>query len=164
MSLKQAGILPVPDHCHACGSDEIRITVIKSGRRAWVCDSCDAFVTCHDGTENPVGFMAGDKTRELRKAAHIAFDVLWKERLMSRNKAYHWLANVLKIPRDAAHISWLSNAQLRELIEIATAYYADHAETLLRRKERNDEKRGKRHARQNAEERRKIIERKRRRY
>lgn len=161
MALTQAGFLPVPDRCHACASEDIRKTTIKSGREAWVCDSCDAFVLCHVGVDNPVGYMAGEATRKLRKAAHDSFDVLWKERLMSRDKAYLWLSARMGIPREMAHISWMTEDQLREVIETSSAYYEEHAEMLRRRAEKKTAIRKERYDRENANERRRIIERKR---
>jgi hypothetical protein len=105
--------------------------------------------------------MAGRKTRELRKKAHFVFDRLWQERLMSRDKAYLWLSVALGINRNETHISWLTNDQLHTAIKVSEEFYENSAEALRRRKAKNEEKRGKRHARQNAAERRKIAERKR---
>lgn len=161
MPLNQAGEIPVPERCHVCASENIRNTELKEGKRAWVCNDCDAFVTCHDGTETPVGYMAGRKTRTLRKKAHIVFDRLWQERLMTRNKAYLWLSVALKINRTEAHISWLTDEQLYRTIEVSEEFYNNSADVLLKRKAKNEDKRKKRHARQNAEQRRKIAERKR---
>ena len=161
MSPILAGLLPVPERCDACASDEIRKMQTRIGGEAWICDSCGAFVSCHDGTNIPVGFMADRETRQLRKEAHLAFDRLWKERLMSRDKAYLWLAFSLEIPRETMHISWLSKDQLRLATKLASEYYEANFEKLLTRKDRKDEKRGKRHVRENQSERRKIIERKR---
>jgi len=155
------GEIPVPDRCHSCASDRIRKTAVREEKLAWICDDCGAFVTCHDGTENPVGYMAGKKTRNLRKKAHFVFDRLWKERLMSRDKAYFWLSVALGINRNETHISWLTDDQLLKAISASEDFYNNSAEALRKRKAKNDEKRGKRHARQNAEERRKIAERKR---
>jgi hypothetical protein len=155
------GEIPVPDRCHCCASDKIRKAIVREEKQAWICDDCGAFVTCHDGTENPVGYMAGKKTRTLRKKAHFVFDRLWLERLMSRDKAYLWLAVALGLNPNDAHISWLTDEQLNKSIEISQDFYENSAEALLRRKLKNDEKRNKRHARQNAEQRRKIADRKR---
>jgi len=161
MKTEQTGEIPVPDCCHVCASDKIRTKTLPIKKVAWVCDDCGAFVTCHDGTLNPVGYMAGRETRNLRKKAHFRFDRLWQERLMSRDKAYLWLSVALGINRNQAHISWLTDEQLEKLIKVSEEYYENSAEVLRRRKAKNDEKREKRHARKHAEERRKIAERKR---
>lgn len=161
MSLTQAVFLPVPECCHACASEDIRKTKIKSGREAWVCDSCDAFVLCHVGVDNPVGYMAGEEIRALRKQAHSALDILWQERLMSRDRAYLWLAAQMNIPRTETHISWMTKAQLETVVALASEYYREHGDNLRRRAEKKQANRKERYDRENAAERRKIIERKR---
>ena len=128
------GEIPVPDCCHVCASENIRITDLKDGKRAWACNDCDAFVTCHDGTTTPVGYMAGYRTRTLRKKAHVAFDRLWQDQLMTRDQAYLWLSVVLKIKREEAHISWLTNDQLKQTVKLSRDHFNNSAEVLLKRK------------------------------
>lgn len=73
----------------------------------WVCSNypkCDAYVGCHKGTTIPLGRLANEKLRALKKEAHRQFDPLWKSGLMSRKNAYKWLATMLRIPIEDCHI------------------------------------------------------------
>lgn len=44
--------------------------------------------------------------RSARHAAHEQFDLLWREKYMSRESAYRWLARVTGLSRDEAHFRW----------------------------------------------------------
>lgn len=59
----------------------------------WLCKPCDAYVGCHKNTEKPLGIMADKDTRKWRKAAHEAFDPVWKSGDMTRNQAYKILSD-----------------------------------------------------------------------
>ena len=60
---------------------------------SYYCKPCDAYVGCHNNTRKPLGTMANAETREARKLAHLLFDPLWKNGIMSRDKAYKKLSN-----------------------------------------------------------------------
>lgn len=74
----------------------------------WVCWSCDAWVGCKSGTDEPFGELADEALRAARIAAHNAFDPVWKNELMSKTAAYQWLADALGIPRSECQIGLLS--------------------------------------------------------
>lgn len=61
---------------------------------------CTGFPECR-GTHgahadgSPKGIPADKPTREARIAAHAEFDRLWKDGLLKRQRAYHWLHKVI---------------------------------------------------------------------
>jgi hypothetical protein len=87
--------------------------MVVHGRWAliWYCSACGAFVGCHEGTDVPLGLMADRDTRQARYELHKVFDRLWKKGPLARDDAYRWLASVLNLPPEWAHISMLSEEQ-----------------------------------------------------
>lgn len=101
--------------CPYCGkaSEHVDGTAIYPHRpnlaekKFWRCQSCDAYVGCHQGTPEPLGSLANAELRKARSEAHSAFDVLWSNvgAPMTRKEAYAWLAAELNIEADAGHIA-----------------------------------------------------------
>lgn len=118
--------MPRPVRCDACGSPRVHLQSRKllglrtSGKwhLIWHCLDCLALVGCHEGTDIPLGLMADVATRDARFRAHNALDPLWRgrSRRMTRDEAYRWMANVLDIDYDRAHISMLTEAQCEIVI------------------------------------------------
>jgi hypothetical protein len=75
-----------------------------AGKMFYLCRRCDAFVGCHNGTTNPLGSPANSALRTCRKAAHDAFDWIWKSGHMRRSEAYAWLTKTLSIRSEDCHI------------------------------------------------------------
>lgn len=73
-------------------------------RQFWVCWSCDAWVGCKTGTDEPFGELADEALRAARIAAHKAFDPIWEQELMTKREAYDWLAEALAMPRNDCKI------------------------------------------------------------
>lgn len=78
----------------------------------WRCQPCAAWIGCEIGTDIPLGILANAELRQWKRAAHDAFDPLW--RTVSHNKkrqrevkavAYAALAKKLGIGIDRARIS-----------------------------------------------------------
>lgn len=120
--------LPAPTSCpHCAGGGEVVFTrnSIKYSREygdwpwCYICLDCYAHVGVHYGTAIPLGTLANQKTADARKAAHQAFDPLWKEGSLSRTKAYALLAESLEIDRSDCHISWFDVATCNRVVEIA---------------------------------------------
>jgi hypothetical protein len=140
--------LPPPSYCDVCCSvninlvtnDKIYGRIYGEWPYAYYCDDCKAAVGCHPNTYIPLGRMADKETRQLRTKAHAAFDPLWRSGLMTRSKAYFWLACELKLDVAACHISWLSKQQLKQTVEIAAKYFAETAHLVERRKEKRNAK------------------------
>lgn len=81
----------------------------------WYCEQCSARVSCHRGTRDPLGTCADVETRHARKAAHAAFDPLWKDGVergfSNRIDAYAWLAEAMDLPPIAAHMGLFGEYQ-----------------------------------------------------
>ena len=54
-------------------------------------------------------------THEARKAAHAAFDALWKGHHMTRSEAYKQLSFKMKIKRDECHIKLMDERTARKV-------------------------------------------------
>jgi hypothetical protein len=54
-----------------------------------------------------------------KHAAHSAFDALWRSGLMTRSRAYEWLAWEMGVSMGNAHIAKFSISQCKELIQRA---------------------------------------------
>jgi hypothetical protein len=167
-NLKDA--LPPLKHCDNCCSVNIELTTNDKiyGRiygewpKIYFCNDCRAAVGCHPKTELPLGRMADRQTRQLRSRAHDEFDKLWKSGLMSRSKAYNWLALALEIDPAQCHISWLSKDQLKDVATLSANYLSTHEKALIRRKEKQNVKQRKQYEREQNEQRRSAEEVKRR--
>jgi hypothetical protein len=140
--------LPTPTHCDNCCSINIELTtndriygrIYGEWPKIYFCVDCKAAVGCHPGTEIPLGKMADRATRQLRTKAHDEFDKLWRSGLMSRAKAYNWLAASLEIDPSQCHISWLSKDQLKDVATLSADYLNRNYNALLRRKEKQNAK------------------------
>ena len=63
-----------------------------------------------------MGTMAGPLTLELRKKCHEAFDTKWKSGEMTRDEAYAWLAQVMQLSPESAHIAKFNGRQCNKLL------------------------------------------------
>lgn len=88
------------------------------GRKLWICWACDAWVGCHRGTDKPFGELANEEFRHARKAAHEAFDPIWKEERLSKSDAYAWLACELGVEPDRCQIGLMSLDECRQVREL----------------------------------------------
>ena len=88
----------------------------------WICDDlCGAYVTCHPGTNVPLGTPARAELRRARQVLHKnMIDALWKTAHLSgayvdvsnpkriqrhaRVRVYEFLADRLGIEREACHV------------------------------------------------------------
>lgn len=86
-------------------------------KKFWACLPCDCYVGCHPGTTKRMGHLANAETRRLKIAAHAAFDPLWKDGDMSRTQAYRWLRERLGMSERDCHMGWMSDADLRRVID-----------------------------------------------
>lgn len=99
----------------------------------WACvdyPNCDSYVGCHPGTRQPLGRLADRELRAAKKAAHAAFDQLWKAKIRQtgcgRNRArtdgYNWLAKQLGINKESCHIGMMDIEDCRKVVNICTPY------------------------------------------
>lgn len=75
------------------------------------CAPCDAYVGTHKGTKTALGTPANAPLRAARSRAHAAFDPIWRERKMSRTRAYAWLSRQLALPPGETHIGMFNTEQ-----------------------------------------------------
>lgn len=111
--------------CDYCGepaelADDSLIYGKSYGHKIWICCRCGAYVGCHRGTDKPLGRLANDQLRQYKKAAHNAFDPLWKSgRFINRRRdAYAWMAKAMGIPPEKAHIGMFDVPDCKKLIQI----------------------------------------------
>ena len=110
--------------CNICGgqvefinNDLIYGSVFGSGK-AYRCKKCGAFVGTHkNNPTEPLGILADEEMRKLRKQCHELFDKRWsnnKERLIQ----YKWLAYKLDIPLSKCHFAMLDKCMLNKALAI----------------------------------------------
>lgn len=84
----------------------------------FVCDHCDAWVGCHDGTDQPLGHAANKATRNARSKLHdLRFDPLWKGQSDSkalRSASYRFLAKALGIEPHECHTGMFTIERCRD--------------------------------------------------
>ena len=80
----------------------------------YLCRDCNAYVGCHQNTNNPLGTMANKELRELRTECHKLFDPLWKGGKMNRKEAY----NFLKQKTGIKHIAWANEKECKKIIKV----------------------------------------------
>lgn|SRR5574338_38327 len=82
---------------------------------------CTRFPECR-GTHGahrdgrPFGIPANKATKLARMRAHRIFDIIWKERTMSRAEAYAWMRRKMKLTDAEAHIGMFNLEQCEALI------------------------------------------------
>lgn len=146
--LDKVQTLPPPTLCDCCCSVNVIVTTnavlygTSTGDDSpiYFCEDCRAAVGCHVGTLIPLGRMADKIVRKLRSKAHIEFDNLWKSGLMTREKAYDWLALNLGIDPAQCHIAWLTKDQLKDVATLSADYLAHNQAALIKRKAKHDAK------------------------
>lgn len=101
---------PIPTVCKCGGCVElVENSAIYNGRSygdwpyAYLCRDCDSYVGTHPNTDIPLGTLADKATRDARNACKKVFEPIWRNKVMSRSKAYQWLAKRLGIDVSACH-------------------------------------------------------------
>lgn len=113
--------------CDYCGepakfTDSKIIYGISYGK-IYYCAHCNAYVGVHKGTDIPLGRLADAELRWWKKAAHAAFDPMWKFGRFRgyRNAAYDWLSKQMQLPRERTHIGMFDVQQCKDAIKICKA-------------------------------------------
>lgn len=123
---------PKPFHvCPDCGAEVIltdsSIIYGRSYGMIYYCTGCKKFVGVHAGTDIPKGTLADNELREMRKAAHAAFDPLWMEETgvfyKRRRSAYRWLTRRITGQQDSlVHIGNMDARGCNMVIKTVTAF------------------------------------------
>ncbi len=116
--------IAAPTECPFCGGGVSLASNARfyGGREfgwplTYVCCQCEARVGCHPGTDIALGTLADKPTMIARKAAHKAFDPLWKGKAPGmRRKAYVALAKALG--KSEAHISWMDQRECALVVRL----------------------------------------------
>ena len=112
--------------CPYCNSDAQLVdsaVVYGEGRSyglIWDCRPCDAYVGTHkvkDRLNEPLGRLADKELRFWKIQAHYAFDPIWKEKHMPRSSAYAFLAAMMNLPIEKAHIGMFDVEQCKQVIQ-----------------------------------------------
>jgi len=112
--------------CPYCGAAAVvRDGSYVYGHNSWtnklyVCSrypECDSYVGIHEDTGLPKGTLANSELRNKRIVAHRAFDAIWKNKIMNRNAAYHWMKDKFGLTVKQAHIGNFSDYMCSRLIE-----------------------------------------------
>lgn len=96
--------------CPYCGKEpeyvDSEVIYKTSYGMIYLCKPCDAYVGTHKRwPKKALGRLANAELREWKKKAHEAFDPLWQQGIFeSRNDAYGWLSDFLKLPIEYTHI------------------------------------------------------------
>lgn len=110
--------------CPYCGERaefvDSKIVYGKSYGKIYLCRKCLAYVGVHKGTDKPLGRLANAELRYWKKAAHAAFDPIWKYGRFRgyRNAAYGWLAGRMGLSVEETHIGMFDVAQCKKAIQI----------------------------------------------
>ncbi|WP_420827923.1 zinc-finger-containing protein [Geomicrobium sediminis] len=96
----------------------IKAKELHPRKRGWlyICYNCKAHVGCHRGTREPLGYLATKDVRRLRHRCHKALDPIWQSQIVTRSETYEWVAKVLNLPAEEAHIGKLNKSQCQKLL------------------------------------------------
>jgi len=87
----------------------------------WYCEQCNAYVSCHKNSTEPLGNLANGYLRKLRVIAHKNFDKIWQNNsTITRKVAYDLLSEKLNIPPDNCHIGMFDVKTCKKVINICT--------------------------------------------
>lgn len=121
MSLTEIQLEIIKGHvCPYCKAKSVLINSIevygKDYGMMWRCKPCDAYVGCHKGTNDALGRLANKELRVLKMEAHKYFDLIWKNKNLTRSDAYKWLSEKLSIEPEYTHIGMFSEKTLKDVI------------------------------------------------
>lgn len=111
--------------CPYCGNkseyvDSIEIYRHTSYGMAYLCRPCDAYCgTYKSEPEKALGRLANSELRHWKKEAHAYFDVIWKEKNLTRVEAYKWLSENLNLPSEYTHIGMFSVKTCIEVVDLS---------------------------------------------
>ncbi len=83
----------------------------------YLCKPCDAYVGCHKESTKALGRLANKELRFWKKEAHKYFDIIWKEKHLTRKESYQHLSNHLKLPIYYTHIGMFSVDTCKKVVD-----------------------------------------------
>lgn len=122
--------LALGTHCpHPCG--ECGAVMVLRDSRFGLFYGCTAYPACkathgaHKKTGQPLGIPADKPTKAERIAAHAVFDRLWDGAgaVFDRQHAYQWMAAMMDLSKDEAHIGRFNAVQCQHLRALVVERY-----------------------------------------
>lgn len=116
---------PQKIHCPYCGGTAIlkKATEVYQEKAleefVYVCSNypaCNSYVGVHAGSLRPKGTLANGDLRHKRIVAHRYFDCIWKNKIMNKRDAYHWIQDSFGLNSSQAHIGQFSDYMCEQLI------------------------------------------------
>lgn len=104
----------------------------------WLCSNgCDAYVAVQRGSKEnlPRGKLANKSTRLARQRAHAAFDSLWQNKIMTRSRAYAWLAKKMEINVRDCHIASMDESQCEIVRRFVSGFWIGYRAALKKLEE-----------------------------
>ena len=114
---------PIPKTCVYCnGKVSLISNAFVYGREygnglCYFCEKCNCYVGVHNDKVTPLGVLANNTMRLLKKRCHSTFDPLWQSGKITRNNAYSKLAKRLNIPLNECHFGWFDEPMLKRALK-----------------------------------------------
>jgi hypothetical protein len=113
--------IPAPTVCPYDGGqvDLVNNSEIYKGKSygewpyAYLCRECGAYVGLHPHTDIPLGTLADAELRRARNMCKAPFVQLYKQKVMTRDKAYAELAKHMGLDVEACHFGWFDIEQCK---------------------------------------------------
>ena len=113
--------------CNLCGSNHVNLVnnSLLYGKEygkypyVYLCTDCNAYVGVHPNLK-PMGVLADNEMRELRRKCHDLFDKRWTTK-EERENQYNILGRQLGYERGRCHFSWMSKDELLKALLVLEA-------------------------------------------
>lgn len=108
--------------CRYCDKKTKRLTSLEFygknyGTYVYSCTPCDAYVGSHKHSKKPLGTVANNYLRELRRMTHRSIDGYWKSKQMTRKDMYYQLSLFMGLPYRETHVGMFDEEQCKKIIE-----------------------------------------------
>ncbi|MFN2095125.1 zinc-finger-containing protein [Pantoea agglomerans] len=129
--------------CDYCGKPAVLVTGEKIypqrpdlySLEFWSCAPCQAWVGCHKNSDAiPLGRLADGALRRAKRAAHSAFDPIWRSGSKTRRAAYEWLSKQLGVDVKDCHIGMFDIERCNQVVTICINWRKTH--TRINRKDK----------------------------
>lgn len=114
-------------NCDYCGKSAVLVTGEKiypqrpdlHSLQFWSCAPCQAWVGCHRNSDAiPLGRLANARLRRAKRAAHSAFDPMWRSGGRTRRAAYEWLSKHLGVDVKDCHIGMFDIERCNQVVTV----------------------------------------------
>ena len=86
----------------------------------YLCETCNAYVGCHNNTKIPLGTMANKELRNWRIKSHSVIDPLWRGKKVNRQEVYDKLKSVFG---KEIHIGKADIELCKNIIKLFLVYF-----------------------------------------